>query len=219
MGAYLIEGDASLLDVLVQKLTQEKIVQHKSPDLYARAYRKFGVDESHDITGRARTRPVDGEHRVFALFIPGITTEAQNALLKTIEEPAANALFFVITPSTQMLLGTVRSRMQVMTLDRPKQKQDSSHLLVDPQEFLSAPAPKRLELLKPLYDHDEDEGRDIGAVIGFLQAIEVRLGALKTGKDKEEGLRALYRTRKYVGDKGSLLKTLLEQMALLMPRL
>lgn len=212
-GAYLIAGDEGVLDVLVEKMQREKVVAAGSPDLFRRSYRAFGVEDAEDIIARARMRAVKGERRVFALFVPNMTREAQNALLKTIEEPAAEALFFLITPSPETLLPTVRSRAQAMHLTAA-----STAGAVDADTFLKSPVATRLGMLKPLYEHDEDEGRDIGSVISFLQSCERAFAKAKPGEARDAGLRALYRARKYAGDKGSLLKALLEQFALLAPK-
>ncbi len=217
VGAYLVQGDAHTLEQLVEKLIKEHVVERGSPDLFSRAYRKFGVDEAEDIRMRARTRPVAGARRVFVLCAPSMTTESQNALLKTLEEPAADALFFLITPSPAMLLPTVRSRMQTMNIDSGKSAIQGP--LVDADAFLAAQPQKRIEMLKPLYEHDENEGRDMGAVLAFLQAVENRFALEKNTPERTEGLHAVYRARKFVGDKGSLLKALLEQLALLVPRI
>lgn len=215
VGAYLVRGGEPALAALTAALRRDKVYEAGSPDAFVRSYRKFGVDEADDLRMRARTKPVMGGQRVFALHVPSMTTEAQNALLKTLEEPTADAVFFIVSPSPEMLLPTVRSRMQTLDVAH----EGVAELLVDPDAFLKADRAKRIEMLKPLYDHDEDEGRDIGAVIGFLQGIEERFARAPRGTARDEGLRALYRARKYAGDKGSLLKALLEQFALLAPRL
>ena len=212
VGAYLSRGDAQSLESLLDLLEKEKVITRTSPDLFARAYRKFGVDEAEDVRGRGRARPIAGAHRVFALFVPSMTTEAQNALLKTLEEPSANALYFLIVPSPEMMLSTIRSRTQSLELPSGKEEVEG---VVDIDTFLAASSEKRLTMLKPLYEHDEDEGRDIGAVIAFLQALEKRFAKSKN----HEGLHAIYRARKYVTDKGSLLKSLLEHVALLVPKM
>lgn len=213
MGAYLIQGSAATLETLLDKLRDDKVITRESPDLFARIYRKFGVDEAEDLRMRARSRPIAGESRVFALVASSMTQESQNALLKTLEEPSAHALFFLITPSPDMLLPTVRSRMQTLTLAG-----EGSESIVDVDDFLAAPPQKRIEMLKPLYEHDEDEGRDMGLVLSFLQSLERRFAKEKLTPERTAGLHALYRARKFVGDKGSLLKALLEQVALLTPR-
>ena len=71
-------------------------------------------------------------------------------------------------------------------------------------------------MLKPLLPKEKEE-RDLGAIIAFLSALERTLGQMGTEKAKE-GLEAIYLARKYITDKGSLLKTLLEQVAFLAPR-
>ena len=68
-------------------------------------------------------------------------------------------------------------------------------------------------MLKPLLEKDEDDKRDIGKIVAFLSALERAL------KRKPEGLHAIYRARKYIGDKGALVKPLLEQVALLVPKI
>lgn len=199
---------------LVPRILKDEKIDVTSPDLYVRAFRKFGVDEAADIRSRVRTKPVAHARRIFVFFAPSLTIEAQNALLKTFEEPAADAVFFLVTPSPQTLLPTVRSRVQTFIVDRP-----ASAGLVDAAAFLKATPATRLEMLKPLYEHDEDEGRDMGAVISFLQSCEHAFATAHSTPQRTEGLRALYRARAYAGDKGSLLKALLEQFALLTPKL
>ena len=58
--------------------------------------------------GRARAVIIDDAHRM--------TEQAQNALLKSLEEPPATSHVFLITSSPQMLLTTIRSRCQLFRL-------------------------------------------------------------------------------------------------------
>lgn len=212
IGAYLIEGDAQSLEHLMQKLADEQVIERGNPDLYMRAYRGFGIDDARELRDRAQRKALTREGRIFAIFAPGMTADAQNALLKVLEEPPAGAVFFLIVPSPHTLLPTLRSRMQTLSLDEKTRTSDAD-------AFLAAPSAKRLEMLKDIYEHDEDEGRDMAKVISFLRLLEERFAKENPSREKAEGLEAIYRARKFVGDKGSLLKALLEQMALLTPRL
>jgi len=213
VGAHVIRGGEHTLEALVVRLELEKVTERSSPDLFQKSYRSFGVADAEDLRGRVRMRPVRDEQRIFALFVPILTTEAQNALLKTLEEPAAGAVLFLVTPSPETLLATIRSRVQMLHVEA--RRGDSR---VDIDAFLAASPDKRLLMLKSLYEH-EDDGRDIGGVIAFLQALEYRLAGLIENAGARTGLRAVYRARKYCTDKGSLLKSLLEQVALLAPTL
>jgi DNA polymerase-3 subunit delta' len=49
-----------------------------------------------------------------------MTVEAQNALLKTLEEPPAHTVIIMTANSEQALLPTVRSRLQLIQLHRPE---------------------------------------------------------------------------------------------------
>lgn len=212
VGAYLVEGSTETLDALIDTLSKEGVVERGSPDLFLRAYRSFGVDDARDIRDRAQRKAITRDGRIFALFAPGMTAEAQNALLKVVEEPPAGALFFLVVPSPQTLLSTLRSRMQTLHIG-------SKSANTDAEAFLAATPPKRLEMLKAIYEHDEDEGRDMGKVLAFLEGLEASFAKEKPTPARQEGLLAVYRARKYASDKGSLLKPLLEQIALLTPRI
>ncbi len=56
------------------------------------------------------------------IFIPqahNLTTEAQNALLKLLEEPPQNTRFILTVSSDQLMLPTIRSRAQELAVHRP----------------------------------------------------------------------------------------------------
>jgi hypothetical protein len=204
----LVAGNAGSLEGIFAMLKESGIDPLGNPDVYVREYRSFGVDEARELILRAGSRAVSDARRVFIIVSPGMTNEAQNGLLKTLEEPSGDALFFIVVPSTLTLLPTLRSRAQTLVLDSQR-----SESILDPQAFLKASAAERVELLKPLLEKDSDDKRDVGEGIGFLIALEKAL-ALHIAKNKT-GIEAVYRARKYLGDKGSLAKALLEQVALL----
>lgn len=180
-----------------------------NPDVYVRTYAHFGVDEARDIKARASLKALEGR-RIFVLTAPVLTNEAQNALLKVLEEPQGDALFFLVVPSPQALLPTVRSRAQIFTLKNTSST-DSETVV-----FLSASENERMEMLKPLLEKGSDDKRDLSRIIHFLESLERALGAAK--RVDAEALAAVYRARKFLLDKGALIKPLLEQVALLCPR-
>ncbi len=207
---HLIAGNAETIRALQDFLKKNGIETRGSADAYVRVYKQFGADDARSLRERAGLR-AQGEQRVFIVCAPSMTTEAQNILLKTLEEPHGGALFFFIVPSPQTLLATIRSRSQVLALPY-KEVNTSGENILDAKTFLAASSQKRLDMLKPLLEKDEDDKRDIGNIIGFLSSLERML--LK----KPQGLHAVYRARKYIGDKGALVKPLLEQIALLAPK-
>jgi len=67
------------------------------------------------IIEAAPYRPFEGEHRVFVVEeADAMAEESQNALLKTLEEPAPFAHIILVSSQPSALLETVRSRCQVI---------------------------------------------------------------------------------------------------------
>ena len=71
------------------------------------------VDQVRDAVDRAAYRPFEGRRRVVIVDeADAVLPEAQNALLKTLEEPPPASVFVLITTRPDLLLPTVRSRCQ-----------------------------------------------------------------------------------------------------------
>ena len=70
------------------------------------------VDEVRESVIRAANlRPAEGERRVFVIEeAEGLRDESQNALLKTLEEPAGFAHLILLCAEPEMLAGTILSR-------------------------------------------------------------------------------------------------------------
>lgn len=224
---HLVAGGPEMIAEVLLLLKERGIATHGNPDIYVRGYQRFGIDEARELRDRASSRALrqaEGGRRIFVIATPSITNEAQNALLKTLEEPPADAMFFFIVPAPQTLLSTLRSRAQILWMSHIH-SMDVRHpytdkAIVDAKKFLAATATARLEMLKPLLEKDEDEKRDLGKIIAFLSALERELEKSPKGLHaaRREGIESVYRARKYIGDKGALIKPLLEQVALLVPR-
>ncbi len=69
------------------------------------------LDQVRDAIDRTAFRPFEGKRRVVAIDDADmLNVEAQNALLKTLEEPPSASVFVLITERQDILLPTVRSR-------------------------------------------------------------------------------------------------------------
>jgi DNA polymerase-3 subunit delta' len=77
------------------------------------------VDQIRDAVERTGYRPFEGRRRVVIVDeADAMLSEAQNALLKTLEEPPSTSMFVLVTSSPDELLPTVRSRCQRLRFGR-----------------------------------------------------------------------------------------------------
>jgi DNA polymerase-3 subunit delta' len=88
------------------------------------------IDQVRDIVDRAGYRPFEGTRRVVIIddadrLMPG----AQNALLKTLEEPPPSSVFMLVTSRPDMLLPTVQSRCPRLRF-RPLDAEDVAAVLM-----------------------------------------------------------------------------------------
>ena len=72
-----------------------------------------GIDEIRDLIDKIPLGPVEGRYKVYIIDeVHMLTTEAFNALLKTLEEPPAHAIFILATTEPRKVLPTILSRCQ-----------------------------------------------------------------------------------------------------------
>lgn len=77
------------------------------------------IDQIRDAIERTAYRPFEGRMRVVIIDDADVVNvEAQNALLKTLEEPPAASIFVLVTSRPDVLLPTVRSRCQRLRFGR-----------------------------------------------------------------------------------------------------
>lgn len=72
-----------------------------------------GIDEIRDLRETVKFAPVNGRYKVYIIDeVHMLTTEAFNALLKTLEEPPAHVVFILATTEVHKVPATIQSRCQ-----------------------------------------------------------------------------------------------------------
>jgi len=97
----------------------QRIERRIHPDVHfievAEEKKQISVDQIRDILENAALRPYEGRTKVFIIDpASALTGSGSNALLKTLEEPARDTIFILLTRSPDLLLPTIRSRSQAI---------------------------------------------------------------------------------------------------------
>jgi hypothetical protein len=86
--------------------------------------KKVGVEDVKNLKKKIILKPIKSKTKAVILDgANGITIEAQNALLKLLEEPPPNTIIYITTLNKELLLPTILSRCKIIDL-----KDNSSEL-------------------------------------------------------------------------------------------
>jgi DNA polymerase-3 subunit gamma/tau len=100
-----------------------------------------GIDSIRELRDKVMVPPATGKYKVYILDEAHmLTTEAFNALLKTLEEPPKHAIFVLATTEVHKMLPTVISRCQPFYFKRISTQRIVQHL-----EFVAAQEAVKLE--------------------------------------------------------------------------
>lgn len=87
------------------------------------------IDEIRDLRDKVYIAPTSGKYKVYIIDeVHMLTREAFNALLKTLEEPPAHAVFILATTEAHKLPETIISRTQHFTFKPVEQQKVIDHL-------------------------------------------------------------------------------------------
>ena len=135
--------------------------------------KSISVDQVRDACEQLAMTSMRCGHRI-AIVVPAqaMTFSAQNALLKTLEEPAARTLLLLVTARPSRLLATLRSRCQRIEIARPPPAvalEWLSHELKGPAVEglleISDGAPLRALALAPHYEALQGQMTDLLAAL------------------------------------------------------
>lgn len=166
----------------------------------------FGIDHARHLYQRAHIRPIEKQAREFLVYAQSITHEAQNALLKLFEEPPEKVVFHVVLASEEVLIPTLRSRLQCVAVAKSVSKSTVF------EDFLKMDYGKRME---EIATHTKQ--KDTQWINQLLIGAEQFAIRAASAKQKELLLRSIISIQTYIGRRGASNKMLLEELALSLP--
>lgn len=101
----------------------------------------FGIADVRTLTEKAFIRPRVGEKQLLVICLCSITIEAQQALLKLLEEPPTSTAFVFCIPKTLYFIPTLLSRFQLVEFDTETNENNVSEAFTN---FLALTIPERV---------------------------------------------------------------------------
>jgi DNA polymerase III subunit gamma/tau len=127
-----------------------------------------GIDEMRDLREKVRFAPSLGQYKVYVIDeAHQLTSEAFNALLKTLEEPPPHAIFVLATTEAGKIPGTIVSRTQRFDLRRIPYKGVVAQLqaICDQEKLKTEPA-----ALDAIARHAQGSLRDAESILDMVAA-------------------------------------------------
>lgn len=199
--AYLIRGGTGARDTLIAALEERGVSLRGDPDALAQEFETFSIDDARALAAFASLKPL-GERKILIVSAQTMTREAQNALLKIVEEGSGHSVFFFIIPTGVPVLPTLLSRCTaVRTLPDTR---DTEH----GEAFLRLGYAERIKAAEKFAkDHDREGAR---ALVRSLLALadEKKFDAQK--------LRDVLEANQFLQLSGSSPKSIIGHLALVL---
>lgn len=165
----------------------------------------FGIDDVRALTMAAYRTPAVGERLGIVVILQTMTVEAEQALLKLLEEPPLTTAFLFCVPESVFILPTLLSRFSVVggNIERP--------LTASFSEFVSLSVPDRITLIgEKITEKDINWQQEIKQ--GTLSYLTKRKEVLAP-----EVVATLYYVVEHFLTRGASNKQLLEELAFTLP--
>lgn len=128
--AFLLEGPGETVRQVAKALIRRILVDFGKadpknyalgacPDLVFLQEEKISIDQVRTLKSEVFRRPIESKYKVFFLEkAGGMLAPAQNALLKSLEEPPSYLLWILGVSNRSKLLPTIQSRCRIISLGK-----------------------------------------------------------------------------------------------------
>lgn len=172
--AYLIEGDRQEnLPLLLGALKNINIKIENNPDFHFLTFDSFKIDDARAIKQRESEKSFVEGKKIFIISAGGFLSEAQNALLKSLEEPKEDTHFFILVDRVNVMIPTLVSRCLVVKNNNQENKYSKKA-----EVFIKMNLKDRIDFIKSFLAEkkEQEEGDNVkNEVLNFLNALEQTL--------------------------------------------
>jgi len=202
---YLISGDREenkkdILEFL------EKDLDFKvkgNADFFIFEGEKFLIDKAREIKSINSKTITSGKNRIFILSFDSVGTDTQNALLKVLEEPIVNTVFFFLVSNLNSILETIKSRARIIEIN-------FSNINDTTRKYLQSNFLDREKIIKELDNKNIDY---------FFNSLDLLLiENRKKIKDFSIFYKKFLSIKKYIGQKGVSIKHIFGYLNIYLPQ-
>lgn len=216
--SYVVEANPDhVAHSLFKFLETRGEVNRNSPDAMISVYDSFTVTDGELVKEWHKSKPIDGKKKICILGVKFINREAEQSLLKIIEEPNDHTHFFIVIPDSSVLLDTILSRVHVIKINDDSDNEDDLFA----ENFLKLSASKRIdkigEIIKEFKDEEGSGGlrfKAISILNGIENIVYEEWKKDVSDEDKKFILNEIKECREYLNTPGSSVKMILEHIAL-----
>jgi DNA polymerase III, gamma/tau subunits len=173
-----------------------------NPDIFLIETDVFSVEDARALSERSIEKAF-GERKFFIIKAEKFTREAQNALLKTLEDPVPNTHFILSAREVGMFLPTIISRLHIEVVDGDSTEES------DVKKFLKKTLKQRIDFAKKFADERDERGA--GALAHFLDSL---IYTLRESGASTQVLKKVLVLRTYARDTAVMPRLVLEHLAL-----
>ncbi|MEI7689331.1 MAG: hypothetical protein WCI91_04090 [Candidatus Nomurabacteria bacterium] len=217
--SYVLEGNPEEIVYSLRLYLEDRgEINKQSEDVSLNLYDSFAIQDSQKIKEWYQNKPTDGKKKICIIGAKFINREAEQTLLKIIEEPTENSHFFIIVPDSSLLLGTILSRVHLI---KSGEVVNNVEIKIA-KDFMSLNLPGRIEkvgeIIKEFKDNENSGGLRHSA-ISLINGIE-RITYEKWKKDLDNDdlkfiLEELKNCREFLSIPGASVKMILEHISLI----
>ncbi|MCB9810859.1 MAG: hypothetical protein H6779_00840 [Candidatus Nomurabacteria bacterium] len=190
-----------------RQVGEELICELKIEEISYIEKENFGIDDARELVRLAFLKPGQGDAKLLVVILKKITSEAQQALLKLLEEPPSTTKFIFLVGNDTELLPTLLSRFQ--TYEGSYQGTETN-TTDDFADFCKLNYAQRLVLIGKNLDAKGDWVVNIK--VGLAKYLSKRANSLDV-----DTMHSLLVVVTSLNTRGASNKMLLEEMALLLP--
>lgn len=205
-------------EITTRKAEAEKILTENDfslthPDLlWFSEEEKLGIEQARKIQQFLSLKPFQGSLKTVVIIkAEDLTLDAQNALLKTLEEPPGNCLIILGVASEEQLLPTIISRCNVVHQTDAKNKGIPQKDQKEIEKLLSEDIEKRFQFIEKLENREE-------FLLNLVSFFRHKLQEKSSQKNIHHFLKNLVEAEKWAKQNVNI-RAILEYLMLKMPKL